>query len=107
MEISDSGKKRKSIGAYFCCCASQPGDEEDDQRKGRMYQVGKSPVLITCPNCRATQDTHVALKATGGTHMTALLFLPLLLCWLPYCTVMFRKARHYCSACGAYIGESP
>ncbi|KAJ8950127.1 hypothetical protein NQ314_007980 [Rhamnusium bicolor] len=71
-----------------------------------MYKVGKEPVLMTCPNCRSAQKTVVTLIPTTKTHVMAVAFIPILLCWLPYVTKGLRKAKHTCSVCGAYIGIS-
>ncbi|VEN59536.1 unnamed protein product [Callosobruchus maculatus] len=86
-----------------CLCI---GSDTKQEELEYGFEVGKRPILMTCPNCFNPQRTKISYFSTNRTDIAALCLIPFLLCWLPYCTPFFRRARHYCSVCGIYIGTS-
>ncbi|XP_018566649.1 uncharacterized protein LOC108907450 [Anoplophora glabripennis] len=103
---NDFCRRGKTTTRVFCCFPSRRTRWGSREWLLEMYVLGKRPKLITCPNCRAVQETYVVLKCTKKTHFMAALLTLVLLCWLPYCTRRCRIAVHYCRACKAYIGRS-
>lgn len=66
----------------------------------------KESFVLTCPNCRVPQHTRVVFVNTRKVHLYALFFTLCGLCVLPYLTKRCKRARHFCSICGAYLGTS-
>ncbi|XP_070166770.1 lipopolysaccharide-induced tumor necrosis factor-alpha factor homolog isoform X2 [Polyergus mexicanus] len=63
---------------------------------------------VVCPHCHANISTRVETEATMKTHLMALL-LCLFVCPCapcPYCIDSCQAKKHYCPACGSYLGSS-
>ncbi|XP_011705483.1 PREDICTED: lipopolysaccharide-induced tumor necrosis factor-alpha factor homolog [Wasmannia auropunctata] len=62
---------------------------------------------MTCPHCHANISTRVEPEANMKTHLMAGL-LCLFGCWCcapcPYCMDSCRAHKHYCPACGSFLG---
>ena len=71
-------------------------------------RLGRMPVFTKCPHCRAEGVTRVE-RAPGVRAWMYCLLLALVcwvLCWLPFCLTECQEAKHYCSACGQFLGQS-
>ncbi|XP_020288020.1 cell death-inducing p53-target protein 1-like [Pseudomyrmex gracilis] len=70
---------------------------------------GKETQNMTCPHCQANITTRVESESNMKTHLIALL-LCALGCWCcvpcPYCMDSCLMHKHYCPACGTYLGMS-
>ncbi|XP_029665904.1 lipopolysaccharide-induced tumor necrosis factor-alpha factor homolog isoform X2 [Formica exsecta] len=69
---------------------------------------GSESQPMVCPHCHANISTRVETEATMKTHLMALL-LCLFVCWpcapCPYCMDSCQAKKHYCPACGSYLGS--
>ncbi|KAL0112964.1 hypothetical protein PUN28_012306 [Cardiocondyla obscurior] len=70
---------------------------------------GKESQHLICPHCHANITTRVESAANTKTHLMALCLF-LFLCWCftpcPYCMDSCLVQKHYCPACGSFLGES-
>merc|ERR1712079_600119 len=71
-------------------------------------EVGRGPVSVSCPACKAHVTTHVTVE-TGDLAWVSAAFLCFLSCcliaWVPFCMDNLKDATHRCPNCDAVIAR--
>ncbi|XP_060535579.1 uncharacterized protein LOC132707672 isoform X2 [Cylas formicarius] len=73
--------------------------------RSQMWNLTKDEKIVTCPNCITPAKTKVTFVAYKKTFLACLYLFPLIMCFLPFVTKKYRRAKHRCRACGAHLGQ--
>ncbi|XP_027012638.1 lipopolysaccharide-induced tumor necrosis factor-alpha factor homolog-like [Tachysurus fulvidraco] len=70
-------------------------------------ELGRSPGMVTCPNCREQVLTHVTYKVGTYAWLMCLLFILcgfiIGCCLLPFCLKFFKDVYHSCPKCNRVL----
>ena len=72
-----------------------------------FYQLRRTPVNMTCPNCSAEITTRTEGKSGVLAFIAAgcLCIFCLACFWIPFCLEDFDEITHFCPNCNANLGK--
>ncbi|XP_075255846.1 lipopolysaccharide-induced tumor necrosis factor-alpha factor homolog [Convolutriloba macropyga] len=72
-----------------------------------VVSLGRHPVTMTCPMCKATVTTRIRSECGMGSWLICLVLFLLgleLCCWLPLIIPSCQDTAHFCPNCNHHLG---